>query len=295
MEVRTARTMEALGISMADGKLDIVLKWDPSNSHDNAQTGITDSCIIDGYTTAGSSSGESIWDQHSRRGATTRNFRCTTFDGDGKAEVAMKTAPGTKDGTGAYLSTGPAATDDDSVVYRSSSGTILTGPEYMTVFAGDTGKELATIDYAVPRGGDGSAWGDSTGNRVDRFVGGAAFVKEGGVATGLPSIIQERGYYTRMTVTSYTFRAGVLAQNWIYDSVTAIPNGGGDHWSAAADVDADGAQEVITGTTTINSDGTFRCSAAMGPWRRYARERAGGWQGDLCVFGPRESRRARLS
>jgi len=247
-----------------DGKLDIVLKWDPSNSHDNAQTGITDSCIIDGYTTAGKQLWRIDLGPNIRAGAHYTQFSVYDFDGDGKAEVAMKTAPGTKDGTGAYLSTGPAATDDDSVVYRSSSGTILTGPEYMTVFAGDTGKELATIDYAVPRGGDGSAWGDSTGNRVDRFVGGAAFVKEGGVATGLPSIIQERGYYTRMTVTSYTFRAGVLAQNWIYDSVTAIPNGGGDHWSAAADVDADGAQEVITGTTTINSDGTFRCSAAMG-------------------------------
>jgi hypothetical protein len=247
-----------------DGKLDLVLKWDPSNSHDNAQTGITDSCIIDAYTMAGKQLWRIDLGPNIRAGAHYTQFSVYDFDGDGKAEVAMKTAPGTKDGTGAYLSTGPAATDDDSVVYRSSSGTILTGPEYMTVFAGDTGKELATIEYAVLRGGDGSGWGDSTGNRVDRFVGGAAFVKEGGVATGLPNIIQERGYYTRMTVTAYTFRAGVLAKNWIYDSVTAIPNGGGDHWSAAADVDADGGQEIITGTTTINSDGTFRCSAGMG-------------------------------
>ena len=42
------------------------------------------------------------------------------------------------------------------------SGYILTGPEYTTVFAGDTGKELATVDYPVPRGSV-SAWGDAYG------------------------------------------------------------------------------------------------------------------------------------
>jgi len=57
-----------------------------------------------------------------------------------------------KDGTGAYLSTGPAANDDDSADYRNATGYILTGPEYLTVFAGDTGKELATVDYPVQRG-----------------------------------------------------------------------------------------------------------------------------------------------
>ena len=66
--------------------------------------------------------------------------------------MACKTAPGTKDGTGAYLSMGPAASDNDSAVYRNASGYVLTGPEYITVFDGATGKELATIDYPVPRG-----------------------------------------------------------------------------------------------------------------------------------------------
>jgi len=123
--------------------------------------------------------------------------------------------------TGAYLSKGPAASDDDSAVYRNASGYILTGPEYVTVFAGDTGKELDTIATRCPRGRE--CLGDGYGNRVDRFNGGVAFVKEGGVATGLPSIIQGRGYYTRLTVSSLTFRNGALAQNWVYDSVTACP------------------------------------------------------------------------
>jgi len=89
-----------------------------------------------------------------------------------------------------------------------------------------------------------------TANRVDRFNGGMAFVKEGGVATGKPSIIQGRGYYTRLTVSSLTYRNGVLAKNWVYDSITNCPNGGGDHSEMAADTDNDGGQEIITGTRT---------------------------------------------
>ncbi|HJX66100.1 MAG TPA: rhamnogalacturonan lyase, partial [Polyangia bacterium] len=179
---------------------------------------------------------------------------------------AVKTAPGTKDGTGTYLSTGPAASDDDSAVYRNASGYILTGPEYVTVFAGDTGKELATINYPVPRGVV-TSWGDGYGNRVDRFNGGIAWVKEKGVPGSLPNIIQQRGYYTRLTVSALTYRAGVLAQNWIFDSNNAgstAAKGQGCHSCMAGDVDGDGSQEIIPGSSTINSDGTFRCATGVG-------------------------------
>ncbi len=246
-----------------DGKLDIVLKWDPSDAKDNSQSGNTSNVYIDGYTLAGKFLWRINLGPNIRAGAHYTQMSVGDFDGDGKAELAVKTAPGTKDGTGAYLSTGPAASDDDSAVYRNGSGYILTGPEYVTVFAGDTGKELATINYPVPRG-TVTDWGDGYGNRVDRFNGGMAFVKEKGVATGKPSIIQGRGYYTRLTVSSMTFRAGVLAQNWIYDSITACPNGGGDHSEMAGDTDGDGGQEVITGARTIDSGGTLKCDAKTG-------------------------------
>ena len=249
-----------------DGKLDIVLKWDPSNSKDNSQAGVTDDVYIDGYTLAGKKLWRIDLGPNIRAGAHYTQMSVGDFDGDGKAELAVKTAPGTKDGTGAYLSTGPAASDDDSAVYRNGSGYILTGPEYVTVFAGDTGKELATINYPVPRGVV-TSWGDGYGNRVDRFNGGMAFVKEKGVATGMPNIIQQRGYYTRLTVSALTWRGGTLAQNWIFDSNNTGNSkaaGGGDHSCMAADVDNDGGQEIITGATTIESDGTFKCSSGMG-------------------------------
>jgi hypothetical protein len=250
-----------------DGKLDIVLKWDPSDSHDNAQSGVTSNVYIDGYTLAGKLLWRINLGPNIRAGAHYTQMSVGDFDGDGKAELAVKTAPGTKDGTGAYLSKGPAASDDDSAVYRNGTGYILTGPEYVTVFAGDTGKELDTVNYPVPRG-TVTDWGDGYGNRVDRFNGGMAFVKDkAGVATGKPAIIQGRGYYTRLTVSSLTYQNGVLAQNWVFDGDAAgnsKANGGGDHSEMAADTDNDGGQEIITGATTIDSSGTFKCSSGMG-------------------------------
>jgi rhamnogalacturonan endolyase len=249
-----------------DGVLDIVLKWDPSDSKDNSQSGVTGNVYLDGYTL----SGKRLWrinlGPNIRAGAHYTQFSVYDFDGDGKAEVACKTAPGTKDGTGASLSKGPAGSDDDGATYRNSEGYVLSGPEYLTVFSGTDGAELATVNYPVPRG-TVSSWGDDYGNRVDRFNGGMAFVKDNGTATGRPSIIQQRGYYTRLTVSALTWRDGTLATNWIFDSNgsgNGKAAGQGNHSCMAADTNNDGAQEIITGATTIASNGTLQCTTGLG-------------------------------
>jgi len=253
-----------------DGKLDIVLKWDPSNSKDSGSSGTTDPCIIDGYTMAGTRLWSINVGSNIRAGAHDTQFSVYDFDGDGKAEVAFKTAPGTKDGKGNFLAKGPAAGADNTKDYRSSGGMVLDGPEWLTVFSGVDGSELDTVDYPVPYGTVANAqatWGDANGNRSHRYNGGFAWVKDGGVATGRPSIIQQRGYYTRLTVSALTFRDGVLAKNWIYDSGTTAGTGAygqGCHSCMAADVDNDGGQEIIPGSSTINSDGTFRCATTIG-------------------------------
>jgi len=250
-----------------DGQLDIVLKWDPSNSKDNSQTGVTDDVFVDGYTLAGARLFRINLGPNIRAGAHYTQLSVYDFDGDGKAEVACKTAPGTKDGTGKALSLGPAAADDDAMEYRNADGYVLTGPEYLTVFEGATGKELATEEFAVPRG-TVSTWGDAYGNRVDRFNGGVAFVSDmgsGKTASGRPSIIQGRGYYTRLTVLAYNFRDGKLTKNWVYDSKTTLnASGAGAHSEMAGDADGDGAQEIITGATTIGSDGSLQCQTGLG-------------------------------
>jgi hypothetical protein len=252
-----------------DGIYDIVLKWDPSDAQDNSKAGTTSNVFLDGYTLAGKHLWRIDLGPNIRAGAHYTQFSVYDFDGDGKAEVAVKTAPGTKDGTGQYLSKGPAASDDDSKAYRNSDGYVLSGPEYLTVFDGATGKELATVAYPVVRG-TVSSWGDDYGNRVDRFNSGVAFVSDTGSgksATGRPSIIMQRGYYTRLTVSALNWRDGALSKMWTFDSDgsgNSKADGQGDHSAMAADTDGDGAQEILTGPTTIGSDGTLRCTTGAG-------------------------------
>jgi len=245
-----------------DGQLDLVLKWDPSNSQDSSFSNKSDDVYIDGIKMDGTKLWRIDIGVNIRAGAHDTQMSVYDFDGDGKCEVAFKTAPGTKDGLGNYLKTGPAAGADNTQDLRGPRGMTLGGPEWLTVFDGTTGAERATIEYPVLYAAHN--WGDTNGNRSQRFNGGFAFVKDGGVATGLPSIIQQRGYYTVLTVSALTYRGGVLAKNWVYDSVTSIPNGGGDHSCMAADVDGDGAQEIIPGARIVNSDGSFRCDSGMG-------------------------------
>lgn len=111
------------------------------------------------------------------------------YDGDGKAEVAMKTADGTTDGAGKVI--GSASAD-----YRHSSGYVLSGPEYLTMFNGQTGAAMQTVDY-VPARGTVSSWGDSYGNRVDRFLAATAYVDG-----QRPSLIEAHGYYTRTVISA---------------------------------------------------------------------------------------------
>jgi hypothetical protein len=95
-----------------------------------------------------------------------------------------------------------------------------------------------------------------------------AFVSDmgsGKAASGRPSIIQGRGYYTRLTVSAYNFREGKLSKNWVYDSKTSLnAEGAGAHSEMAGDADGDGAQEIITGAATISSDGNLQCQTNLG-------------------------------
>lgn len=166
------------------------------------------------------------------------------YDGDGRAEVAMKTADGTRDGTGRVI--GNANAD-----YRNSSGYVLSGPEYLTMFNGQTGAAMSTVDYDPPRG-TVSSWGDNYGNRVDRFLAATAYLDG-----TRPSLIMSRGYYTRTVIAAWDFRNGSLTKRWTFDSNSAGSQytGQGNHNLAVADVDADGKDEIVFGAMAINDNG----------------------------------------
>ena len=249
-----------------DGAYELVLKWEPGNAKDNSQSGVTAPVFLDGLRL----DGERLWrielGPNIRAGAHYTQFVVMDLDGDGSAEVVVKTAPGTRDGRGEFLGLGPAMLDDDSAHYGNGSGYILSGPEYLTVFAGRTGAELATTEY-VPGRGSVRSWGDSYGNRVDRFLATAAYLDD----TGLPSVVMSRGYYTRSTLTAWNFRGGILQELWRFDSdETPVDSAGqpfagqGCHSVSVANVDEDVGQELIYGAMTVDHDGTGMCSTGFG-------------------------------
>ncbi|RCW77313.1 fibronectin type III domain-containing protein [Saliterribacillus persicus] len=229
-----------------DGEYEIILKWDPSNSKDNSRSGYTGNVYLDAYKLDGTKLWRLDLGKNIRAGAHYTQFLVYDFDGNGKSEVVLKTADGTVDGQGDVI--GDAEAD-----WRNDGGYILDGPEYLTVFEGETGKELTTTDY-TPARGNVSDWGDGYGNRVDRFLAGVAYLDG-----ERPSIVMARGYYTRSVLAAYNFRDGELTEEWVFDSDDEGNEGyagQGNHSLSVADVDEDGNDEIIYGAMVVDDDGS---------------------------------------
>lgn len=241
-----------------DGEYEIVLKWDPSNAKDNSQSGFTGNVFLDAYQLDGTLLWRIDLGPNIRAGAHYTQFMVYDLDGDGRAELACKTAPGTKDGLGIYVDG-----DASFTVYTNSGGYILSGPEYFTIFDGLTGGKLAQANY-LPGRGNVSDWGDSYGNRVDRFLAAVAYLD--GVR---PSVVMCRGYYTRTALVAWDWRDGQLTQRWTFDTghsggPWANYKGQGAHSLTVGDVDADGKDEIVYGACTIDDNGTGLYTTGLG-------------------------------
>ncbi|MFF8232388.1 rhamnogalacturonan lyase [Streptomyces caelestis] len=256
----SAYTYEAndasLGDLDGDGRLDLVLKWYPTNAKDNAQSGYTGNTIVDGIKLDGTRLWRIDLGRNIRSGAHYTQFQVYDYDGDGKAEVAMKTADGTRDGTGAVI--GSSSAD-----HRNSSGYVLSGPEFLTMFNGQTGKAMQSVDY-VPARGSVSSWGDNYGNRADRFLAGTAYLDG-----SRPSLIMARGYYTRSVIAAWDWRNGAFTRRWTFDTASSTNSGKGydgqgNHSLSVADVDADGKDEIVYGAMTVDDNGNGLWTTRLG-------------------------------
>ena len=275
-----------------DGQLEIVLKWDPSNSKDNSQSGLTNNTFIDAYKlqpNGKSPDGVAVkahrmWridmGRNIRSGAHYTQFMVYDLDGDGRAEMVVKTGDGTIDGRGTvigdptadhrvgmeqkgdqdYRAMGIRGEDFRKDTHGRRGGFINRGPEYLTVFDGQTGAALHTVDY-VPERGDLQGWGDNYANRSERYLACVAYLD--GIHA---SVVMCRGYYTRTVLAAWDFDGHELKQRWVFDSnVDGREYGGqGNHNLRVADVDCDGRDEITYGSMAIDDNGKGLYSTGFG-------------------------------
>ena len=241
-----------------DGEYELIVHQ-TGRSIDTPSTGISGIPVFQAYKMNGSFLWEISLGRNIREGAHYTQFMVADLDADGIAEFACKTADGTNDGIGKVIGD---STKDWRNLDKSSGpyyGKILDGPEYFTVFNGKTGEALATADYIPNRyplngwnGHGGNGGGDSTGNRVDRFLACVAYLDG-----KLPSVVMCRGYYGRSVLAAWDWRDGKLTSRWVFDSKDGENpySGQGNHNLSVTDVDGDGRDEIIYGSMVVDDNG----------------------------------------
>ncbi|MCP4258668.1 MAG: rhamnogalacturonan lyase [Planctomycetes bacterium] len=246
-----------------DGEYEIVLHQ-TSRGRDNAFPGITGTPIFDAYKLDGTLMWRINLGINIRDGEHYTQFMVYDLDGDGKAEMACKTADGTVDGTGKII--GDKVKDWRTIKEGDRThGRILNGPEYFTIFDGQTGKALKTVDYIPSRypidgwGGIGGNGGnDSYGNRCDRFLACVAYLDG-----ERPSVVMCRGVYGRTVMAAWDWRNEQLTSRWVFDSGSSYPpfenaspySGMGGHSLSVADVDEDGKDEIVYHSMVVDDNG----------------------------------------
>lgn len=266
-----------------DGEYEIIVKW-TSSEHDVGSPGdpaYSGTVHLAAYKLDGTK----LWKNDIALGknvyssAHTLQFLVYDFDGDGKSEVMCQTSLGSKDGQGKYVSNAAqtdeeikAITDEENSTadYR-GYGRITEGKEFLTVFNGETGVAMDTINLPTTRGSEnGVDYGDDFGNRSNRFVSDIAYLDG-----EKPYAIYLRGYYfgrngkQRTSIAGISWDGTALSPTYRFDTQKGQEGyydgayqyvGNGNHNCTVADVDNDGKDEFITGALCmeVNDDNEFR-------------------------------------
>jgi rhamnogalacturonan endolyase len=156
------------------------------------------------------------------------------FDGDGKAEIAVKTGPADA---------------------READGRVRKGPEWCSILNGMTGEEICKVDWPA------RSWRFGDYNRNNRNQMGMAFLDG-----KTPCLLVARGTYRLMMVDAYQLVNGKLQKLWRWDGDEENPiiRHQGAHGMHSADVDGDGRDEVVLGSVVLDDNGTALWSTGFG-------------------------------
>jgi len=204
------------------------------------------------------------------------SFAIADFDGDGCAEMAIRTCEGTVFGDGQQI---PDTNGDGKIDYRtwgnlnsSSPGWIdhynSAGPEFISIVDGKTGAELARDNFINRE--TSSSWGDDYWKRACSFRVGVGCFDE----TGLPSVVLGRGVYGHSVVEAWDWREGQLVKKWRFDTNDkgtgkdgkkhSTYAAQGNHSLNVADLDGDGLDEVMYGSMAVDHDGVGLWNTGLG-------------------------------
>ncbi|MDA3879784.1 MAG: silent information regulator protein Sir2 [Prolixibacteraceae bacterium] len=226
----------AVGDLNGDGEYDFVIKQPGGRVDPGVWRKSTDTFKLEAYL----SDGTFLWRKdlgwNIELGIWYSPFIVYDFNGDGKAEIAVKTAP-------------------VDVDFRGSDGRVFDGSEYCSILNGLTGEEMDRVDWPARNNRFGQY------NRTNRNQMGMAYLDG-----KTPSLLVCRGTYRMMMVDAYQLNGNKLEKQWRWDGDEENPvvRSQGAHGMHTVDLDEDGRDEIVLGSAVLDDDGTLLFSAGVG-------------------------------